>query len=177
MKRKIMVTVLALAVLAGTAAAGTKEFWKGGIYVTPQIGVNSWGGSIPFGVNAEYGLTENIGIGGSVMLNMWSEEYWSSTLINFNADVAYHFTKLNAEKFDLYAGGGLGYSAYSWKWKDSSGGGIGGTGSSGIYIPIFVGGRYYFNPKMAVSLRLVGSLTGHWYGFGGVLGVTFVLGK
>ena len=118
MKRKIMVTVLALAVLAGTAAAGTKEFWKGGIYVTPQIVVNSWGGSIPFGVNAEYGLTENIGIGGSVMLNMWSEEYWSSTLIN-QADVAYHFTKLNAEKFDLYAGGGLGYSAYSWKWKDS----------------------------------------------------------
>jgi hypothetical protein len=30
---------------------------------------------------------------------------------------------------------------------------------------------------MAVSLRLVGSLTGHWSGFGGVLGVTFVLGK
>jgi len=177
MKRTFLVVLLALAVLAGTAAAGTREFWKGGIYVTPQIGVNSWGGSIPFGVNAEYGLTENIGIGGSVMLNMWSEFDWSSTLINFNADVAYHFTKLDMDKFDLYAGGGLGYSVYSWKWKDSGDGDIGGSGGSGIYIPIFVGGRYFFNPKIAVSLRLVGSLTGHWSGFGGVLGVTFVLGK
>jgi len=176
MKRRLLVTVLALAVLAGTAAAGTKEFWKGGIYVTPQIGLNSWGGGLPFGAAVEYAITENIGVGGSVMLNMWNEEYWSSTLINFNADVAYHFTNINAEKFDLYAGGGLGYSVYSYKYK-SGYEDWEGVGSSGIYIPVFVGARYYFNPKMAVSLRLVGSLTGHWSGFGGLLGVTFVLGK
>lgn len=176
MKKTMVVVVLALAVLAGTAQAGTKEFFKDGLYVTPQFGVNSWGGSIPFGVNVEYGVTPNIGVGGSVMLNFWSDEDWSSTLISFNADVAYHFTKLNAEKFDLYAGGGLGYSVYSWKWKDG-GSGDGGTGASGIYLPIFVGARYFFNPKTAVSVRLVGSLTGHWSGFGGVLGVTFNLGK
>lgn len=176
MKKTLLVVVLALAVFAATATAGTKEFWKGGIYITPQFGINSWGGSIPFGVNGEFALTENIGLGGSVMLNLWSETYWTSTLINFNADVAYHFTKVNAEKFDLYAGGGLGYSVYSYKYK-SGFEDYGGVGSSSIYIPIFVGARYYFNPKMAVSLRLVGSLTGSWSGFGGVLGVTFVLGK
>jgi hypothetical protein len=176
MKKTMLVAVLALAVIAGTAQAGTREFYKGGIWVTPQIGLNSWGGGLPFGAGVEYGITENIGIGGSVMLNMWNEDYWSSTLINFNADVAYHFTKVNAAKFDLYAGGGLGYSVYSYKYK-SGYEDWGGTAGSGIYIPIFVGARYYFNPKMAVSLRLVGSLTGHWSGFGGVLGVTFALGK
>ncbi|MHB8054936.1 MAG: hypothetical protein ACYDH3_06775 [Candidatus Aminicenantales bacterium] len=176
MKKALLVVVLVLAVIAGTAQAGTKEFYKGGIYVTPQIGLNSWGGGLPFGVGVEYAVTPNIGVGGSVMLNMWSDSEWSQTLINFNADVAYHFTKIEAAKFDLYAGGGLGYSVYSWKWKDG-GSGEGGVGSSGIYIPIFVGGRYYFNPKMAVSLRLVGSLTGHWAGFGGVLGLTFAVGK
>ena len=48
MKKTLLVVVLALAVFAGTATAGTKEFWKGGIYITPQFGINSWGGSIPF---------------------------------------------------------------------------------------------------------------------------------
>lgn len=176
MKKTLLVAVLALAVFAGTATAGPKEFWKGGIFVTPQFGFNSWGGSIPFGVNGEYALTENIGIGGSVMLNFWNETYWSSTLINFNADVAYHFTQVNAAKFDLYAGGGLGYSVYSYKYN-SGYEDYGGVGASSIYIPLFVGARYFFNPKIAVNLRLVGSLTGSWSGIGGVIGVTFVLGK
>jgi hypothetical protein len=176
MKKTLAVVVLALVVLAGTAAAGTQEFYKGGKWITPQIGINSWGGSIPFGVAGEFGVTENIGVGASIMANFWSESYWSSTLISFNADVAYHFTKVQAEKFDLYAGGGLGYSVYSYKYK-SGYEDFGGVGSSSIYIPIFVGARYYFNPKMAISLRLVGSLTGSWSGFGGVLGVTFALGK
>jgi len=176
MKKTFLVVVLALAVFAGTAMAGPKEFWKGGIFVTPQFGFNSWGGSIPFGVNVEYGLTENIGIGGSVMLNFWNEVWAKETLINFNADVAYHFTKLNAQKIDVYAGGGLGYSVYSYTYNTgySSESGV---GSSSIYIPIFVGARYFFNPKIAVNLRLVGSLTGSWSGIGGVVGVTFILGK
>lgn len=176
MKKTLAVVVLTLVAFAGTALAGTQEFYKGGKWITPQIGINSWGGSIPFGVAGELGITENIGVGASVMMNLWSDTYWSNTLINFNADVAYHFTKVQAAKFDLYAGGGLGYSVYSYKYKMGYED-FGGVGASGIYIPIFVGARYYFNPKMAVSLRLVGSLTGHWSGFGGVLGLTFALGK
>jgi hypothetical protein len=176
MKKTLLVAVLALAVFAGMAQAGSREFYKGGIYVTPQIGLNSWGGGMPFGAAVEYGLTENIGIGGSVMLDMWNQTYWSSTLVNFNADVAYHFTKIEAAKFDIYAGAGLGYSAYSFKYNTGYEN-YSGVGSSAIYIPIFAGARYYFSPKMAVSLRLVGSLTGNWSGFSGLLGVTFALGK
>jgi hypothetical protein len=174
MKRIFFVALLALVVFAGTALAGPKEFWKGGIYVTPQIGLNSWGGGLPFGVNAELGLTENIGIAGTAMFNMWNETYWSSTLINLAAEANYHFLKLNAQKIDVYAGAGLGYSIYSYKFN-SGYSSYGGTGGSGIYVQTVVGGRYYFNPKIAASVRLVGSLVGSWAGFGATVGVTFIL--
>ena len=175
MKRTLCVLVLALAVSAGTALAGPKEFAKGHFYLTPQIGLNSWGGGLPFGVNGEYAMTENIGLAGTAMMNMWSETYWSETLTNLAAEVNYHFTKIAVQKLDVYAGGGLGYSIYSWKWKDSRVGLHGGSGSSEIYVQTVLGGRYYFNPKIAASLRLVGSLVGHWAGFGATIGVTFIL--
>lgn len=175
MKRMLLVVFLALAVFVGTAPAGPKEFQKGRFYLTPQIGLNSWGGGLPFGVNGEYAMTENIGVAGTAMFNTWSETHWSQTLINLAAEVNYHFTKIAVKKLDVYAGGGLGYSIYSWKWKDSGVGSEGGSGSSGIYIQTVIGGRYYFNPKIAAGLRLVGSLVGHWAGFGATIGVTFIL--
>ncbi|MBN1939548.1 MAG: outer membrane beta-barrel protein [Candidatus Aminicenantes bacterium] len=178
MKKTTLVVVSVLVLLAGAATAGTKEFWKGGIYVTPQFGINSWGGSIPFGVNVEYGLTENIGIGGSAMFNFWSDEWWSETLINLAAEAAYHFTKIPTDKLDLYAGAGLGYSIYSWKYKSGySGWDDSGSGSSGLYLQLIAGVRYFVSPKIAVSLRAIGSLIGHWAGVGGALGATFILGK
>jgi hypothetical protein len=177
MKKTLLVVLSALVLLAGMATAGTKEFWKGGIYVTPQVGINSWGGSIPFGLNVEYGLTENIGIGGSAMFNFWSDEWWSETLINLAAEAAYHFTKIPTDKLDLYAGAGLGYSIYSWKEKAGVYGIEGSTGSSGLYLQLIAGVRYYVTEKIAVSLRAIGSLVGNWAGFGGALGATFALGK
>lgn len=173
MKRTFFVALLALVVFAGSALAGPKEFWKGGIYVTPQIGLNSWG--LPFGVNAELGLTENIGVAGTAMFTIWNEGSLSETVINLAAEANYHFIKLNAQKIDVYAGGGLGYSIYSYKWNDGYGLGSGGSGGSGIYVQTVVGARYYFNPKIAASVRLVGSLVGHWAGFGATVGVTFIL--
>ncbi|MCX6567124.1 MAG: hypothetical protein NTW38_12030 [Candidatus Aminicenantes bacterium] len=175
MKRIVLVTVLALAVLAGTAAAGTKEFWKGGIYVTPQIGFSSWGGSLPLGVSGEYGVTENIGVGGSVMGQFWSEEFWKVSLITIAAEANYHFTKLDADKVDLYAGAGLGYSVVSVSYN--TGYSSGSAAASGLSLYPLVGGRYWFSPKIAASLKLYGYLVGSYTGFGGAIGVTFVLSK
>jgi hypothetical protein len=175
MKRKIFAAFLVLAVCAGAALAGPKEFVKGKFYLTPQVGLNSWGGGLPFGVNGEYAMTENIGIAGTAMFNMWSESSWSETLINLSAEANYHFIKLDAQKIDVYAGAGLGYSIYSWKWNDGYAGMTGASGGSGVYIQTVLGGRYYFNPKIAASVRFVGSLVGSWAGFGATVGVTFNL--
>ncbi|MGA2587071.1 MAG: hypothetical protein ABSF88_08620 [Candidatus Aminicenantales bacterium] len=171
--KKIGVLLLSFVIVAAVASAGTKEFSLGKFYLTPQIGFSSWGGSIPFGANAEYALNENIGIGGTVMAQFWSETGWSESLVSIAAEANYHFIKLNAEKIDLYVGAGIGYSVVSFSY--SSGISTGFSGSSGLNLQPLIGARYYFSPKMAVSLRLVGSLIGDYTGIGATAGVTFIL--
>lgn len=166
--------VLVFLLAFSSLLAGPKEFYKKSIYLTPQVGINSW--AIPFGANVEYAVTENIGAGGTAMFWTWGGEFWSNTLVSLSAEAAYHFTKVKAEKFDLFAGGGLGISIYSWKWKSGFEDILeGATASSGIYLQPFAGARYYFSPKIALSLRLVGALLGSWAGFGGTIGVSFNL--
>lgn len=171
--RRIGAVFIAVLLVSALASAGTKEFGKGRIFVTPQLGINTW--AIPFGLNVEYGLTPNIGVGATGTFWSWGSTYWNETVISLNAEAAYHFTQLTFEKIDLYAGAGLGYSVYSWKWKSGFGTGlVGSTGGSGIHLTTFVGGRYYFTPKIAASLRLSGGF-GNWAGVGAAVGITFSL--
>jgi hypothetical protein len=67
MKRLFVIVALVFALGAGLATAGPAEFSKGNFPPAPQLGYASWGGGIPFGVNAEYAVTNNIGVGGSVI--------------------------------------------------------------------------------------------------------------
>ena len=124
-----------------------KEFTRGFQFVSPLIGLNNY--ALPVGANFEFGLTKNIGIGGTATLWSWGEDYWSNTLINLSVDAAYHFTDLKVKKLDLFAGGGLGISIYSWKWKSEYENIYeGATASSGIYIQPYVGARYFFSQKL-----------------------------
>jgi hypothetical protein len=168
-----VIASLVFALGAGLAAAGPAEFSKGNFFLTPQVGFASWGGSIPFGVNAEYAISENIGVGGTAMAQFWSDTWGSVSWIMLSAEANYHFIKLNASKFDLYVGAGLGYGIYSVSY--GAGFMTGGTGSSGLILEPIVGGRYYLSPKIALSLRLVGSVLGGYSGFGATAGVTFKL--
>ena len=169
MIKKFSVLLGALLVVAGLASAAPPVFNMNGFYLTPQLGIASWGGSIPFGVNAEYGLTKNIGIGGTAMLQFWNEEGISESWIMLSAEGYYHFD-INVDKLDLYVGAGLGYGIYS-----VSGTLLSGSGSSGLILEPLAGVRYYFSPKIAASLRLTGSIVGGYTGVGGAIGVTFVL--
>jgi hypothetical protein len=178
MVKKSLIIAAAILLIASVSSAAVKIppsqlFQKGKMWITPQIGLYSWGGSVPFGASFETAITPNIGVGGTAMAMFWGESEWTSSLIMLSADVAYHFTQLKVDNLDLYAGGGLGYSIYSYSWKSGFSGTYGGTGS-GVYIATLLGARYYFTPKIAASLRLVGSLTG-WSGFGTQLGVAFNL--
>lgn len=139
--------------------SNTLTFTKGDMFLTPQIGFNSW--AIPFGANFEYAMTENIGVGGTIMMWFWS----GASVILPSVDAAYHFTTLEVDKLDLFAGVGVGFAIYN------AGAGI--SGSSGIYIDPFVAGRYWFSDKIGVSLRLNIGLIGDWSGVGGLLGVVF----
>jgi hypothetical protein len=169
--KKLVTAIFALLILSGAALAGTNEFSKGSFFITPQVGINSW--AIPFGVNAEYAITPNIGIGGTVMVWLWSDTWYTYSIISPSAEAVYHFTQLNLDKIDLFAGAALGYTIYSFSSKEA--GFTGSLGSSGIDLGIVLGGRYFFSDKIAVSLRTSGSFIGGWAGFGGAIGVTFKL--
>jgi hypothetical protein len=168
--RRISAVFIAVLLVSSLASAGTTEFGKGRIFITPQVGLNVW--AIPFGLNAEYGLTPNIGIGATGTFWSWGGTYWHQSVISLNAEAAYHFTQLNFEKIDLYAGAGLGYSVYTVRYN--VGYLTGATGASGIHLTTFVGGRYYFTPRIAASLILSGGV-GNWAGVGAAVGVTFSL--
>lgn len=177
MKTRFII-VLSILVMVSSAFAGEKKFGKGQLFLTPQFAYYSYAPN--FGVSLEYGLTENIGVGGSLMLAFWSDDAFdikiSETLITPSFEVNYHFTKVEVEKLDLFAGLSVGYSIYShsfdiWgmEWSDK--------GSSGIYLSPILGVRYYFTPKLAISLRSHYSALGDWSGAGGELGLTFRLSK
>ena len=160
-----------LAKPAATAYIGGKKFSKGSFYLTPQLGINTW--AVPFGLNAEYAITLNIGVGGTVMSWFWGNIWYSYSIIYPSLEGAYHFTKLNMDKLDLYAGAGLGFAIFSYSTKVA---GFSGTlGSSGLVLGIILGARYYFTPNIAASLRINGSFLSGWGGFGGTIGVTFRL--
>ena len=175
MKRfAVILAALLVLGLASSASASSEEFAKGSLFLTPQVGITTY--AIPFGISAEFGLTPNIGIGATAMFQLWSDEWWSQTLINLSADAAYHFTQLDVEKLDLFAGASLGFSIYSWNWKSGYEDWFeGSTGSSGLYISPFLGARYFFSPKFAASLKTYFSIIGSYAGVGGVLGVTIRL--
>lgn len=174
MKKALSIAVLLLLFSVSFVFSQDKEFYEKTQIISPILGVNSY--AVPFGVNFEYGMTENIGIGGTAMYWSWGSTRWRNSLINLSADAAYHFTSLEVEKLDLFAGGGLGISIYSYSWKsgygDISGGG---SGSSGLFLEPFVGARYFFSPKISGFTRLHVNVVGSWAGVGGVIGASFRL--
>ncbi|MBS3818997.1 hypothetical protein KGY73_05780 [bacterium] len=174
MKKVLGVAILLLLFSVSFVFSQDKEFYEKTQIISPILGVNSY--TVPFGANFEYGITENVGIGGTAMYWSWGGRMYSNSLISLSADAAYHFTSLEVDKLDLFAGGGLGISIYSYSWKSGYDGGVyGGAGSSGLFLEPFAGARYYFSPKISGFTRLHVNVVGSWAGVGGVLGVSFRL--
>ena len=174
MRLRIFFKLLFLLFLCSFVFPTEQEFYKDSQFITPLIGINEF--TIPFGVNYESAVSDNIGVGGTGMLWLWGEKHWSNTIISLSGEVAYHFTKIKAEKLDLFAGGGLGFSIYSWRWKSEKGNKIeGATGSSGLFLLPFIGARYYASKKVAFYFRLDFEFLGDWEGVGVSVGATIRL--
>ena len=72
------------------------------------------------------------------MYQGWTETLGSVSLLSFAFQANYHFTKLDASKFDLYAGAELGYGLYNVTYDSGISSGI--SGSSGLVLaPVFGG--------------------------------------
>jgi outer membrane immunogenic protein len=173
--KKQLVILLSLVLISGLVFGAAKKslaadtFSEGGFYLSPMVGLNSY--TIPFGLNVEYGVTPNIGIGGTVMYWGWSEPGYSYSIIGIEAEATYHFVKeIKVEKFDFYAGVGIGYNVFSSNVSGFS------TGyGSGVFFDPFAAARYYFSDKIALLMKLHIGFGGSFGGVGGSAGVTFKL--
>ncbi len=138
---------------------------------------------VGFGVNYEYGVTPEVGIGG--LLRYWGKSVstfggelnWS--VIMPQAQVFYHFMPKN--EVDPYVGGRLGYAIYSTSWDakgDSFLNPAPKTESGGLFLTGVGGVRYFFSPKVAANASLEFRIAGTDYfdsGIGLIIGVDFVL--
>ena len=169
--KKLLISCVASIVMlssaSGIQAAGKSgsgaAFHKGAFFVGPSLGLGSglgYLGGIAILANAEYAVTDDIGIGGTIGFWSYSQEYsyifgkysYSYTVIPIVASGAYHF-HLNNNKLDLALGLSLGYYIVS---ASSSGTGFGASSAtgSGIAFGIFGLVRYFVTDTIALRGKL-----------------------
>ncbi|MBC8155615.1 MAG: hypothetical protein H7Z72_22230 [Bacteroidetes bacterium] len=152
--KKIFSLVLVLTLLVSSASFAQLAIDKGTKFINLGIGVGGGGGvgGVAFGGSLDFGVAPNITVGAQVAYRSFDYGF-----TGFNGNVSYlylaargsyHFNELlnlSTDKADLYAGIGLGYQNVSY--SDSFGAGFN-TFGSGIFVPLHLGGRYFFNEKL-----------------------------
>jgi outer membrane protein W len=123
------------------------------------IGNLYWGSgykaSLPINpsVSVEYGITDQISVGGAANLSTVKFNYTGGstryTGVYFGAKGSYHF--LTSDKLDPYAGISLGYVAVSAKDNTPA---INAVKASGLGWGAHVGARYYFQPNIGAYAEL-----------------------
>lgn len=125
------------------------------------LGLSSYYYGTPIGVSFEGGVHRDISVGAQLDYNSgrYNDYYYNSSRWGYKAYYlgvrgSYHFNRLlriRTSKVDLYAGVGLGYK--SFRWNDRSYG-YGYDYRSGLFANYFVGGKFYFVPKVAAFAEL-----------------------
>ncbi len=126
---------------------------------------------VGIGASAEYGITDDISAGPLVGFSKYSRAASQNAVgggmnfLHFGGRASYHLgniLKIKDEKIDLYAGAGIGLRFFTLSIDGITGADLAeikaeykkGIGISTLFIPIHVGGRYYFNNNMAAFAEL-----------------------
>ena len=168
MKRILLISMLL--VIAVSLSFSQMAYKKGDQVINIGIGLGGFAGVYGSGGIAitggyEYGVTENISLGGVVGYSSSSEDFgagygWKYTYILIGARGAYHLDLFHNPNIDTYGGILLGYNIVSSKATGTlptySGYGYGSYSASASFLEFgaFIGGRYYFSPKLAVQAEL-----------------------
>lgn len=175
-----------------SASSGTKKSSKGSMYVTGQIGLNSYTAtadpfdSMPFpaGASYEFFLTDNIGLGGTVMFDKWCDYLgcfcgkFTFRVVKPSLDITYHFKTEEIKGLDFFTGANLGYSILSV--SNELGNDYTGDLQSEPHVAPFLGTHLYFwedvsgfLDKILVTLKVYWSVTGDFSGIYGTVGITY----
>lgn len=155
-----------------SSQAFAQAYEQGQLTLSPGVmfgglGIYNSGTGIPVVASAEFGVDDMFGVGpffgyASYGYGVQGSRYrWSFS--SFGARVDFHYWELleealeadlNSEQFDLYLAALAGYRVS--RFTSSDGIMLGGNTTAynnGLAIAITAGGRYYFNPKIAVFLE------------------------
>ncbi len=144
------------------------QFHNSDFYIGPRVGLGGIGGAgVGLGVNAEYGITQQIGVTGTFGWSGYSSGYWTYTNLIVAVGGNYHVQVFNVKNLDTYAGLGLGWNFGSVASTDSRY--VWDRSYGGFFWDLRVGGRYFISDKLAATAEF-------GYGFGYFrLGVDFKL--
>jgi outer membrane immunogenic protein len=165
MKKNMLLAIVSLVSL-GAFAQGSLE--KGGLQLNAGVGTSGWG--TPIYVGLDYGIHEDITIGGEVSFRSDSKVYGSnkykSSAIGIGVNGNYHFNRIldMPSKWDLYAGLGLNY--YIWSYDNDL---YQTNDNSDIGLGAQVGARYFFTDKFGINLELGGGSATN----GAKIGITY----
>ncbi|MCF8227927.1 MAG: hypothetical protein K9G58_03090 [Bacteroidales bacterium] len=113
---------------------------------------------LPVFASIEYGLTEDINLGGEILYSHFKEDIedlnWEHNAFVFSAIVNYYFDRvLNLQNdYDLHAGLSAGFDMISTKEKNKKyNPEYDGDYTSALFYSFRIGGRYFFNRNMAVK--------------------------
>jgi hypothetical protein len=188
----LILALTALALNPASVSGQSNKFSKGSMFITGQIGTNSYVitdesfNSLPFpvGVSYEFCISDNIGIGGTMMYDKWSDYLgmfggkFTFHVFKPSLDLTYHFNIESVEGFNLFSGLNLGYSLLSV--TNNLGNQYIGDLKSEPYIAPFLGAHLYFWENVSgflnnvlITLKIYWSVTGDFSGVHGAVGITY----
>lgn len=166
---KIRIVSLAVVLMFCSAVHSQYALEKGKAQINLGSGLSGWGTPVYGGV--DFGIHKDISLGVEASYRFYNEKFsgirYKHSITGVGVNCNYHFNNVLSipKSWDLYAGINAGY--YFW----SSSAGYPGKNSDGTGLGGQIGGRYYFNDKIAINLE-----AGSGSAFsGGKLGLTFKL--
>lgn len=160
MKKVLAIVGLFFATLTASAQATLGE---GNAQLNAGVGLSGWG--IPVYVGVDYGVTQDITIGGEFSYRSHTRYETTYTGIAVSANGNYHFNRVLEipSEIDFYAGLSLGY--YYWTTNEVRNDNY---LTSRLGFAAQIGGRYFFSDDFGVNFEIGGGNV-----FGAKLGITY----
>lgn len=149
--KKLTIVLTVMVLLCLLVSTGNAQWEKGKSYLGPRLGIGAYGSGLSFGAGYEYGVTNEIGIGGLVDYYTYDWGFgFKYTYLVIGAQGNYHFGEILKwdKKLDPFAGLVIGYENVSVSGSQYAGWSA--AYSSGIIIGGQVGIRYFLSPSIAL---------------------------
>ncbi len=152
---KILLLAIVATLVALPTFAQTNSLEEGNLQLNAGVGTSNWG--TPLFVGIDYGITEDITIGGELSFRSKTTIGISYSAVAITANGNYHFNRILdiPSELDVYSGVSLGY--FSWSTDNS----MYNAYSSGLELLLQMGGRYFFTEEWGANMQIeIGNVTG-----------------